>query len=462
MIGSLNLNVINGRTCLARKTRESSLDLDHAPRMRHAPISAELFIANRKRLHERLRAKSIVVVNANDTLPTNSDGTLRGVPNSDLFYLSGVEQEETVLVLFPDAANEKFREILFLRETSDLIAIWEGHKLTKDEARIATGIQNVQWLSEYPQIFHRLMCEAENVYLNSNEHMRSDIVVETREARFVASTVKKYPLHRYHRLARLMHELRVVKSSLEIELLQKACDITGKALDRVLKFVRPGVSEHEVEAEWAHEFIRNRAQFAYTPIIASGVNNNVLHYVANDQLCQSGELLLLDVAASYANYNSDLTRTIPVNGRFSPRQRQVYNSVLRVLKGLMGELSPSKRWVDWQKAAEEMVEKELVDLGLLTMRDIRKQDPENPEFRKYFMHGAGHPLGLDVHDVGFTQKPFTAGWVMTIEPAIYIREEGFGVRLENDVLITSEGIVDLMANIPIEPEAIEDGMQGRK
>lgn len=431
--------------------------------MRHAPIPASLFVENRARLRQLLLPNSLVILNANDIPPTNSDGTLRGITNSDLFYLTGVEQEESILLLFPDAEDERHREILFLRETSELIAIWEGHKLTREEARAVTGIQNIQWLSEFPRFFHRLACEADHVYLNSNEHKRAEVVVQSRDARFVRWMQDQYPLHDYHRLARLMHRLRVVKSPIEVDLLRQACAITRAGFERVARFVKPGVNECDVEAEFAHEFIRRRGNFAYNPIIASGPNACVLHYIANDQDCRDGDLLLLDVAANYANYNADLTRTIPVNGRFTRRQRQVYEAVLRVLRSSIAGLTPGKKWRQWQAEAEDAVAAECVNLGLLAKADltVTVDDPSRKPVKKYFMHGNGHPLGLDVHDVGFLNEPFAPGWVMTVEPAIYIPAEGLAVRLENDVLITENGVVDLMADIPIEPDDIERLMAGR-
>ena len=427
--------------------------------MRYASIDPQLFVENRARLKPLLPPHSLAVLNANDILPTNADGTIGFVQNSDLFYLTGVNQEETILVLFPDAADPKQREILFLRETSELIARWEGHKLTKEEARKRTGIKEVRWLSEFPQLFRGLMCEAEQVFLNSNEHKRAAAVVETRDDRFVREVRAQFPLHTYQRLARLMHRLRVVKSAFEIELIRRATALTARGFDRVLKFVRPGVKEVEIEAEFAHEFIRGGGGFAYGPIIASGPNACILHYADNDQVCKKGHLLLLDVAASYANYRSDLTRTIPVNGRFSRRQRQVYDAVLRVTREGIRLAVPGKLPRDWQKEAEALMEKELVDLGLLKPSQIRKQDPDRPAFKKYFMHGLGHPLGLDVHDVGFTTEPMQEGWVLTVEPGIYIEEEGLAVRLENDIVVSERGPVDLMADIPIEAEEIEELMQ---
>jgi Xaa-Pro aminopeptidase len=426
--------------------------------VRCEPINPELFAGNRERLKHLLPPNSLAIVNANDVPPANADGTLGGVPNSDLFYLTGIEQEQTILLVYPDADEEKHRELLFLREPAAEIELWQGHKLTREEARSISGIHNVHWLSEFPRLFHRLMCECGPVCLNSNEHKRAVIEVETRESRFTAETLRRYPLHDYRRLAPLMHQLRAVKSDIEMALIRKACDITVKGFLRALKFAKPGVNEMEIEAEYAHEFIRRGSRFAYLPIIATGINACCLHYVANCAVCRKGELLLLDVAAAYANYNADLTRTIPVSGRFTRRQKRVYNAVLHVLRQCVKGLMPGKKPKDWQKEAEGFMEKELVDLGLLTVKQVKKQDPENPAFKKYFMHGVGHPLGLDVHDVGLTTQPMQAGWVMTVEPAIYLRDEGFAVRLENDVLVTENGPVDLMAQVPIEAGEIEELM----
>lgn len=432
--------------------------------MRHAPIDPQLFVENRRRLAALLPPHSMAILNANDIFPTNADGTLRMVPNSDLFYLSGVEQEESILLLFPDADDERHREILFLRETSELIAIWEGHKLTRDEARERSGVRRVEWLSEFHAVLHRLMCEAEQVYLNSNEHRRAGIVVESRDARFVRQVQERYPLHDFRRLAPLLHRLRIVKSPSELALLQQACDLTRTGFERVCRFVKPGVNEVEVEAEFAHAFIRGRGGFAYNPIIASGANACVLHYLENDQPCRDGDLLLLDVGASYANYNADMTRTIPVNGRFTRRQKQVYQAVLRVLRSQIAGLVPGKRIRVWQEESEEAVARECVDLGLLRPRDlkVKVEDPARKPVKKYYMHGCGHPLGLDVHDVGITTEPMQEGWVMTVEPAIYLPEEKMAVRLENDVVIRAGGNVDLMKHIPLEVDEIEALMAGRK
>ena len=430
--------------------------------MRHAPIAKALPTLNRERLRALLPPGSLAVVNANDIPPTNSDGTTALVPNSDLFYLTSVEQEQTILLLAPGACDEKLREILFVRETSELLAQWEGHKLTKDEARAVSDIARVEWLEQFPQIFRQLMSEMENVWLNSNDHARATVEVESRDARFVRETQRQFPLHTYRRLAPLLRTLRLVKSEHEIALLERACAITRDSYERVARFVRPGVNECEIEAEFVHEYTRQRGKFSYQPIIASGKNACVLHYLANDQPCKNGDLLLLDVGASYANYNADVTRTLPVNGRFSRRQRQVYEAVLRVLRQCTAALTPGKKPRDWQKEAEAFMEKELLALGLLKPRDIKKQDPDKPALKKWFMHGVGHPLGLDVHDVMAPGVPMAPGWVMTVEPGIYLPDEGFAVRLEDDILITDRGQVNLTRDIPIEASDIEALMKKRR
>ncbi len=426
--------------------------------MRHAPIDSKLFTENRERLRKLLPAKSLAIVNANDVLPTNADGSLMLHPNSDLFFLTGIEQEESILLLAPDAHDPKHREILFLREPSEHLKIWEGHKHSKDEATKLSGVKQVKWLSEFPVIFRILMCELEHVWLNSNEHKRAHVEVETRDARFAHECQAKFPLHTYHRLARLMHPLRVVKTAAEIELLKESVGITEKGFRRLLKFVKPGVMEYEVEAELTHEFVRRRAKFAYNPIIASGKNACTLHYNQNDQPCKKGDLLLLDVAACYANYNADLTRTIPVSGKFTRRQKAVYNAVLRVMRASIKGATVGKLARDWQKESQVMMNDELLSLGLITKADIKKQTEDELACRKYFMHGLGHPLGLDVHDVGHTTEAFAAGWVLTVEPGIYIPKEGFAVRLENDIIVTTDGPVDLMAGTPVEAGEIEDLM----
>ncbi|MEQ1854304.1 MAG: aminopeptidase P N-terminal domain-containing protein, partial [Chthoniobacteraceae bacterium] len=353
---------------------------------------------------------------------------------------------------------EKTREILFLREPNEQNELWEGHKLTREEAQALTGIQTVKWAHEFWPLFRRLALEAEHIFLNTNEHKRASADVETRDDRFIREARHWLPLHDFRRLAPLMHQLRVVKSDLEVAVIRRASALTGKAFRRVLRFTRPGVSETEVEAEFAHEFIRGRGRFAYEPIIAGGKNACCLHYQENSAELKAGQLLLLDVGASYANYNSDMTRTIPVSGRFSRRQRQIYNAVLRVLKASTAKLRPGILPKAWQKASEALMTEELLKLGLLKPRDVKKQDPDSPAVKKYFMHGVGHPIGLDVHDVGDSTQPVQAGWVMTVEPGIYIPAEQVAVRLENTVLVTEKEPVNLMAEIPIEPGDIEAAM----
>ncbi len=430
--------------------------------MRYDPIQQKLFAENRRRLRDLLPPRSLAVVNNNDILPTNADGSLRLHPSSDLFYLTGIEQEDTILLIFPDAHEPRQREILFIREVTPLTEVWEGRKLTKEDARKISGIERVEWVSDFPAIFHMAMSEGEKVYLNANEHGRAHITVETREARFVRDCQARYPLHEYHRLAQLLAKLRAVKSELEVKLIRRACAITRDGFERVARFVEPGVTETQVEAEFAHEFMRQGGQFAYTPIVGSGENACVLHYIQNDGPCRSGELLLLDVASSYANYNSDLTRTLPVNGRFSKRQRQVYNAVLRVFRQAAAALRPGLTPMEWRKAVEGFMEKELVDLKLLKPSEVRKQGPEKAALKKYYMHGIGHPIGLDVHDVAPIGEPMQAGWVVTCEPGIYIREEKLGVRIENLILLTDSGPVDLMSDIAIEADDIEALMAARK
>lgn len=429
--------------------------------MKPVPLPAALFTLNRKRLTELLLPRPVAVLNANDIMPTNADGTMGHLQNADLFYLTGIHQEETMLLLAPHACDPNHREILFLREPNEHLTIWEGHKLTTDQATRISGIKNVKWLSEFPALFRQITCEADVIYLNSNEHQRASIEVETRDARFVRECQRMFPLHRYERLARVMHSLRVVKSEHEVAAIQAACELTGKSFRRVCRFVKPGVNEAEVEAEFAHEFIRHRGQFAYQPIIASGANNNILHYTQNDQPCKKGELLLLDVAAGLGNYMSDLTRTIPVSGRFSRRQKQVYNAVLRVFRQMVKAIVPGKTTKDLRTECEELIARECVDLGLLKPARLKKSTPENPAAKPHFMHGVSHPIGLDVHDVTYNHLKIAPGWVLSCEPAIYIPAEGFGVRLENLILVTETGQRDLMADIPIEADEIEALMNRR-
>jgi Xaa-Pro aminopeptidase len=424
-------------------------------------VPAKLFVANRQRLTRRLLPNSLAVVNANDVLPTSADATLPMQPSPDLFYLAGISQEHSILLLAPDAPDEKLREMLFVREPNPLLTTWEGEKLTKEHAQRISGISSVRWLHDFPGVFHRLMCELEHVYLNSNEHPGAALDVASRDARFVQGTVARYPLHQYHRLARILHELRAVKSEAEVKLIREAAGITLKGYLRVLRRLKPGINERDVEADFAYEFIRQGARFAYPPIVAGGANSCVLHYVQNNQPLRKGSLLLLDVAARYNCYNADVTRTIPVSGRFTPRQRRVYEAVLRVLRSTIKLAVKGKHHRNWQQEAEAIMADELLTLGLLKSRDLKNQDARTPAVKKYFMHGVGHSLGLDVHDVHLANTPFAPGWVLTVEPGIYIPEEGFAIRLEDDILVTEHDPINLTESIPIEAEEIEQLMKRR-
>jgi Xaa-Pro aminopeptidase len=431
--------------------------------VRYHPAPAELFIENRRRLAAALPPGALVILHANDVMPGNADGTLGFTQNSDLYYLSGIDQEETVLFLFPDAPDPKMREILLVRETSEHIAIWEGEKLTKDQAKARSGITRVEWTGEFETLLRQLLCQAAVVFLNGNEHPRAVLSVESRELRFARRIRHEYPLHRIERLAPVLYPLRGIKSPHEIALLKEACRITRDGFLRLLKFVRPGVHEYEVEAELAHEFLRQRAGgFAYTPIIATGPNACVLHYVTNHCRCEDGQVLLLDVAAKYANYNADLTRSIPVNGRFTGRQRDVYDAVLRVFRACCAMLKPGVLIREYQEQVGLLMTDELIRLRLLDPKAVADQDPEKPLYKKYFMHGTSHHLGIDVHDVPPSWQPVQPGMVFTVEPGLYLREEGLGIRLENDILIGDTGNTDLMADIPIEAGEIEALMQQRR
>ena len=424
--------------------------------MKYLQIENNLFIENRKKFRNKLIKNTLAIFNSNDIMPTNADGTMPFRQNNDLFWLSGVDQEESILVIYPDNNEEK--EILFLKETNDHIAIWEGAKLTKEEALNVSGISTVYWLSEMEEILKELIDKCDGIYLNKNIHSRSASEVETRDDRFRKKIYEKYDKEILE-VAPIMHELRAIKSETEISLLQNACNITEKGVRRILPFINPGVMEYEIEAELMHEFLRNRSVgFAYQPIIGSGRDSCVLHYIDNNKECKDGDILLMDFGAEYANYASDLTRTVPVNGRYSKRQKDVYNSVLHVMKEATKMLRPGTMFKEYNAEIGKIMESELINLGLLDKYEVQKQDPKNPLFRKYFMHGTSHYLGLDVHDVGDFDWPMKEGMVFTCEPGIYILEEELGIRLENDVLITSNGPDDLMKNIPIEIEEIEDLM----
>jgi Xaa-Pro aminopeptidase len=425
--------------------------------MKYHQIPAALFIENRKKFTAQMTKNTLAIFNSNDIYPISADSTIPFQQHRDIFYLSGVDQEESILLLFPTSSNPAHKEILFLKETNDHIAVWEGAKLNKEQAFDATGIKTVYWLQQFDTILKQLMAEASGVYINTNEHLRADTTVQTREDRFVLKLKNDYPAHQVYKSAPILHAIRSVKEKIELDLLQTACNITEKGIRRLLPFIKHGVWEYEIEAELAHEFLRNRSKgFAYTPIIASGKNACVLHYIENNAQCQDGELILLDVGAEYANYASDLTRCIPVNGRFSERQKAVYSSVLHVKKEAQKLLVPGTMMAEYHKEVGLLMQAELVKLGLIDQTDIKNQDPNWPAYKKYFMHGTSHFLGLDTHDVGLWNVPIQENMVFTCEPGIYIPEEGLGIRIEDDIVIQATGEpFNLMGNIPIEIDEIE-------
>jgi len=427
--------------------------------MKYLPLSSELFINNRKNFVKRLKPNSLAIFHSNDEFPRSGDQTFLFKQNPDFFYLSGIDQEQSILILFPECPNPLYNEVLFLRQTNEHIAIWEGHKYTKEEAKKASGIENIYWLNEFDTILHTIINYAEHVYIDTNENDRYAHAVPYRDLRMYESLRAKYPLHKYERSALILRDLRVVKAQPEVDLTRKACEITRDAFIRVLKFTKPGVTEYEIEAEITHEFLRQRATgHAYSPIIASGKNAIVLHYTDNNQVCNDGDVILFDFAAEYANYNADMSRSIPVNGRFTRRQRAVYDAVLRVMRAAAKMIVAGTVWNEYHEEVGKIMTAELIDLGLLDKHDVAKQDPKMPLYKKYFMHGTSHHLGLDVHDFASRYKSFETGNILTCEPGIYIPEEGLGIRLENDILITADGNIDLMADIPVEAEEIEEIM----
>ena len=428
--------------------------------MKYHPIDSALFVKNRSNFMAQMKASSLAVFNSNDIYPISADSTMPFQQHRDIYYLSGVDQEESILVMFPDCPNKKHREILFLKETNDHIAIWEGEKLTKKRAFEVSGIKTVYWLQDLKKVLAELMAQSDTVHINTNEHYRASIETETREDRFTKWLLNTYPAHKVEKSNPILQRLRSIKDPIELDLLQKACNITEKGMRRVLKFIKPGVAEYEIEAEFIHEFLRNRSKgFAYTPIIASGNNANVLHYIENNQICNDGDLILLDVGAEYANYSSDMTRTIPVNGRYSKRQKKVYNAVNNVKINATNMLIPGTIWADYHKEVGKLMTSELLGLGLLDKADVQNEDPNWPAYKKYFMHGTSHHMGLDTHDYGLLWEPMKTNMVFTVEPGIYIPEEGFGIRLEDDVVIQEKGApLNLMKNIPIAIEEIEDIM----
>lgn len=428
--------------------------------MKYHQIDRNLYIKNRKKFMAEMKPKSVAVFNSNDIYPISADSTMPFQQHRDILYLTGADQEESILLLCPDAPYEHLREILFLRETNEHIAIWEGEKLTKQRATEVSGIKNIQWLQDFEKILFEVMTYCDIIYINTNEHYRSSVQTQTREDRFIKWWKEKYPAHQVAKSNPILQRLRSVKESEEIDLMQTACNITEKGFRRLLGFVKPGVMEYEIEAELIHEFVRNRSKgFAYTPIIASGNNANVLHYIENNQQCKDGDLILLDIAAEYANYSSDLSRTIPVNGRFTQRQKDVYNAVLRVKNEATKMLVPGTLWKQYHIEVGKIMTSELLGLGLIDKADVQNENPDWPAYKKYFMHGTSHHLGLDTHDYGLLVEPMKANMVFTVEPGIYIPAEGFGIRLEDDVVIQETGQpFNLMRNIPIEAEEIESLM----
>jgi Xaa-Pro aminopeptidase len=428
--------------------------------MKYERINKKLYIKNRAKFSASMEHNSLAIFNSNDIYPISADSTMPFQQHRDILYLSGVDQEESVLVLFPDAFNAEHKEMLFLRETNDLIAVWEGEKLTKEAAFETSGIENVYWLSQMESILKIVMAQADQVYINTNEHTRADTTVQTREDRFIKQFQKKYPAHTYKKSAPILHRLRSVKEQIEIDLMQHACNITEKGVRRILDYIKPGVMEYEIEAEIMHEFLRNRSKgFAYTPIIASGSSACVLHYIENNKECKDGEIILMDFGAEYANYASDLTRSVPVNGKFTKRQKDVYNAVLNVKKEAEKLLVPGTFLGEYHKEVGKLMEHELLGLNLIDKTDIKNQDPNWPAYKKYFMHGTSHFIGLDTHDVGLWNQPISEGMAFTCEPGIYIPEEKLGIRIEDDLIVQSNGApLNLMKNIPIEVEEIEDLM----
>lgn len=428
--------------------------------MKYDLIDRNLFIKNRKNFASAMQPSSFAVFNSNDIYPVSADSTLPFTQHRDIFYLSGVDQEESILVIFPDCPNPKHREILFLKETSEHIAVWEGEKLTKAKAFETSGIKTVYWLQDMEKVLFELMTQCETAYINTNEHYRASVETETREDRFTKWLKAKYPAHNVAKSNPILQRLRSVKDQIELDLMQHACNITEKGVRRVLDFVKPGVWEYNIEAEFMHEFLNNRSKgFAYTPIIASGNNANVLHYIENNQQCNAGDLILMDVGAEYANYSSDLTRTIPVSGKFTDRQKAVYNAVNRVKNDATKLLVPGTLWAEYHVEVGKLMTSELLGLGLIDKADVQNENPDWPAYKKYFMHGTSHHIGLDTHDYGLLHEPMQANQVFTVEPGIYIPDEGFGIRLEDDVVVQETGEpFNLMRNIPIEAEEIEDIM----
>lgn len=424
--------------------------------MKYAPLNPELFIENRKRFIKQLKPGSIAIFNSNDELPTNADQLYYFKQNSDLFWLTGIEQEDSMLILFPDNPDTAYREVLVLVRPNELKEKWDGKRLRVDEARKISGIQNIVWLDSLDALLQVWIHHAENIYLNTNENDRKANLVPVRDYRFIETMRQRYPLHQYYRSAPILKQLRAIKTKLEVEVMQQAIDITNATFRHLLGFIKPGVGEHEIEAEIYHQFLRRRAtRPAYQSIIASGDRARTLHYIANNEECKDGELILMDFGAEYGNYCADLTRTVPVNGKFSRRQKNVYNGCLHLHNYAKSILKPGITLVDYTDKVGEEATQVFLKLGLLKKTDVKNEDPQNRAYRKYLYHGISHHLGIDVHDLGPRFEPIKAGMVFTIEPGIYIEEEQMGIRIENNVWITRNGSTDLMKDIPITAEEIE-------
>ncbi|MFO7743845.1 MAG: aminopeptidase P family protein [Psychroflexus sp.] len=428
--------------------------------MRYEPISSELFIQNRKNFMSQMLPGSLAVFNSNDTYPIGADSTIPFQQDRNIYYLSGVDQEESILVLFPDAPDPKHREILFLTETNPHIAVWEGEKLNKERALQTSGIETVYWIQDFQKVFNELMAQTGMVYMNTNEHYRAAHATQTREDRFNKWLKENYPAHQVSKSNPILQRLRSVKHPLELDVMQKACNITEKGFRRILEFTKPGKWEYELEAEFMHEFLINKSRgFSYTPIIAGGKNATVLHYIENKNQLKDGDLILIDVGAEYANYTSDMSRTIPVSGKYTDRQKQIYTAVNKVKNLATDMLVPGTIWKDYHVEVGKLMTSELLDLKILDKADVQNENPEWPAYKKYFMHGTSHNIGLDTHDYGLLHEPMKANQVFTVEPGIYLPDENMGIRLEDDVVIQEQGAPkNLMANIPIEIEEIEDLM----
>lgn len=430
--------------------------------MKYKPLDNKLFINNRKSFSKNLENNSLSLINSNYEYLKSGDQGFGFKQNVDLFYLTGIDQAETILLLFPDFYNKTYHEVLFIKYTSVEISLWEGNKLTLNEAKLKSGIETVLWISDFDNILASLVNYAYNIYLNTNENDRNQAGLTDGNLKFITEIKQKYPLHNFLRAAPIFKQLRAIKSETEVDLIITACNITKDAFNKVLKFVKPNVTEYEIEAEIIYEFIKQRATgHAYSPIIASGKNACILHYNDNNQICKDGDVILMDFGAEYANYNADLSRSIPVNGKFTKRQKNVYKSVLYVMNEAKKMLLPGTVWSQYQEEVGKIMTHELINLNLLTKHDVEKQDPKMPAYKKYFMHGTSHHLGLDVHDLASRFQPFAVGNILTCEPGIYILEENLGIRLENNILITEDGPLDLMANIPIEIDEIETLMNAK-